>query len=687
MKIIPLSERFFESIDNTLYVFDKTLIESEISVQYFWKIKAKGHSSILAIDHPSDKRKNIYAFETLSKSYQEKIIKRFGNPYDYIAREPILRMLQPDDNAYQFFLSYRYNGDKILPINRVKQYTRAACWLNLLKQIEDSRHKLIKEMGIKVPDFFTHVEALMESEKENGASDTYNGDNQLMQRFPTSARKLIHGKDCKLTQYKEHGYVCLIDKMYGNQLAAKVTDEVAESNLLELIADPRGYDDVMIAYMYNIWATNNNYSIITPATVGVWRRKSAFLVTMSREGNSAFNERFIRQVKGLKVTTPMRLIEHDDNNLDFLFTDENDYAYNRYVSIVVADSFNGLVLGKSYTRQTKDMKDTMQQMIRHAYLDAMYYIRSKTGSWYLPFEIKSDHYAIKSLTPFYNSVGKFVPPAHANKHRGYIEQLFGSPMWKRAQQLVSQGNWNGNNVTAKNPGVNKEWLDLNTKNRPMVGTQAEMQIEKFFHLLRHLPDFKREQMEAPSREQQWLQAFSEMKPEDKRPISDEQFLLTFGITHNPRNPIKITNRGIEPQIDNKRLSYDLPEPWMYNKYNGAKVNVVIDPFDMSRVLITNNDDIRFIATTAQYSPRALQDTYTSSRTYLNAVLAEKKDQVKEVAASTDRRKGMVDDTYFNAEAMIQGGVMIKEIKNEAEQRYLEGTTGYPVDDSDPFDQM
>jgi hypothetical protein len=211
------------------------------------------------------------------------------------------------------------------------------------------------------------------------------------------------------------------------------------------------------------------------------------------------------------------------------------------------------------------------------------------------------------------------------------------------------------------------------KTRPMIGQEAELLIENFFHLLRNMPDFKREDMNAASKEQQWLEKWSNTHADDKRPITDEQFLLTFGITHKPKHAdgIRITNRGIEPQIKNAQYSYDLPEAWMYEKLRGAKVEVIYDPMDMSRVLCTNHDDIRFIAQTAQLTPRAIHDHYTGSRTFLNAILAEKTEQVKKASAASEKRKAIADTRFYNAEAMLQGGVMIKELKNAAEQKMLE----------------
>jgi hypothetical protein len=240
--------------------------------------------------------------------------------------------------------------------------------------------------------------------------------------------------------------------------------------------------------------------------------------------------------------------------------------------------------------------------------------------------------------------------------------------------MMSQDNFTGHNMTAKFRGINPDILkySLDHKTRPMIGEEAELIIENMFHLMRNMPELKREG-DLPSKEQQWLQRWSETHADDKRPITDEQFLLTFGITHKPKHTdgIRITNRGVEPQIKNARYSYDLPEAWMYEKLRGAKVEIIYDPYDMSRVLCTNHDDIRFIAKTAQLTPRAIHDHYTGSRTFLNAILAEKTEQVKRATTATEKRKQLVGTSHYNAEAMLEGGVMIKELKNGAEQKVLE----------------
>jgi hypothetical protein len=681
-----MKDRVFEIIEGVLYCFDKALLESGLSTNYYCKKKSIGGGRLQFISHPIDKRYSLVAFETMSEDHQQKIRARFGNPFEFVVKEPIREMIIRNDQVHQSLLDYRYNDGKMLPIRRIRQYSRACDILELIARIDESRNKPIKELGITVPQFYEHLKSIIQEEQRNGDNEKYEGTNQLYTRFP---HHYVSLRD-KVKEYKDRGIACVVDKAYGNASALKIKDEVAEAHLLSLIENPNQYDDVLVCMMYNTWAEKNDYKIIDPATVGVWRRKKAPVITMGREGNSAFNEKFIRQAKGRLPATPLTLVEHDDYNFNFLYSNsdtKNDF--NRYVGIIVIDSRTKLVLGKSVKRYSDTSFDgklgIRPYQIYHAYLDAMYYIRSLTGGWYLPFEIKSDKWSQSSLTPFYEKVAKFIVPAFGNKHRGYIEPFFGSPLVKRAEKLASQGNYNGNNMEAKYRGVNMEALRESAKVRPMIGAQAETQIERFFQLVRNMPDVKRGALNSPSREQLFLQEWKHLKEEDKRPISEEQFLLTFGVTHNPQGrTIAITNRGVEPQINNQKLSYDLPETWMYEKLVGTSVNVIYDPFDLSRVLVTNGKDVRFIARTAQLVPRAMKDQYTGSRTFLNALLAEKKDQVRRASEASESRRSFISDDLFDAEALLKGGVLVKELKNDAEQKLLEATNDAPYD---PFDDM
>jgi len=651
-------------IDNEPCVEWKEALEAGIKKSTLDGAKNRNSPSWHFIDHPDDKRKVLIGWNKLSDDNKAKIIAKFGKPSDYIARQPIREMIKRDSKAEAFFLAYRYDSNKALSEEHVNKYTIAAGVLEMLKALD--KKELKSKLNISIEEFYKHLAAIIEQDKID---------------LPNSYRRLVVNDDSALKKYNALGYMSLIDWRFGNKLAAKVNDEVSESALLELIAHPNDYDDVLISMQYNVWAKKEGRKTIDPSTVGVWRRKNEADIIMFREGNAALKNKYLKAAKGFRPSQPLYLVESDDNQLDLLFQDsENPKDTKRYVCYVVTDSLNDYVLGYAYALMGEFRKDETIHLIKAAYLNAMYYLKFLTGSWYLPHETKTDRWGLKQLQPFYESLGNYYPTPVGSKNRGYLEQFFGNHHWKRCLKLGAN-NYTGNNITAKHRGVNMEVLALNKKNRPLIGNEAHEQIENFFHRLRHLP-----QSNGISKHAQWMEAWNNMPAENKKPISDEQFLLKFGLEHNYNGEgLRISNKGVQPRIEGKKYDYDLVD-YRIEDIN-KKVSVLYDPYDMSRVLVTDFNGFRMMAHDARLNPRALQDCKdTDSRTYLNATLGEKQRAVEGIAAKSDRRKLVLESAGIDAEGLLQAGVMVKEIKQAAEQRMLVQAMG-ENDDDDILDQM
>lgn len=608
--------------------------------------------------------KLYFYYDGLGDRYKEAIVKKFGNPYEYMAKEPIRRMVTKDYKAEAFFLEYRYagpTGNDSLPFETIKKYTWEASWLNMLNACDADKKNLIKRtLNLSIDKFYENVIALLRIEISNGS---------IGAKFPTSYQRLLG----KMKQYKEESYASLIHPSFGNKAAAKIVDEATDV-LKKLLEDPLQHDDVMVAYLYNKWAAANGYKDIKAGIVGLRRKEWMPELIAGREGWNAFTQKYVRQVKGLPSNTmhPLALVESDDYNLNYYYQDEKG-KHRRYVSYIVADSATGLILGGCY----RAADAPVFQMIQIAYLDAMYYIRSLVGdgNWYLPFEVKADHWNFKNVEPYLKGIAQMIPPAVGNKSgRGYIEQLFGSHHFKRAEKVAATNelNYNGNNITAKSIGVNIEVLKANAKSRPMIGAGAEAQIDRFIWTCRNMPAFTRENMDAPSKEQQFLEKWQSLPAEQKRTVDDLQFLLIFGIKHAPQGRgITITNRGVEPQINGIKYSYDLPNYVDDMSLIGKEVFVHYDPYDMSRVLVTDGDRIRFICKHAVLQPRALAYQYGGSREALNMILEEKKAQVNHVAQLAN---GRAERPVFDVKAALFGGMMPKELmsvaSNQAEEARL-----------------
>ena len=620
-------------VDNILYIEWNELLDSGVPLGTLKTARSRNSKSWRFISDPEDKRKVLCEYEFLGERYKNLLSNKFGNPYDYVAKQPIRDMVQWDSAAEEHFLSYRYDGDKVLSRSHVDKYTAAANWLNMLNEACEDKKQIKKLLGLTIDQFYLHVTELIKLESVS---------------LPTSYRKLKQ----KQKDYAEKGYDILISSHFGHKRSAKISDSKSESVLLKLLSHPNQYDDVFICNQYNEWAKSEGYKTITSKTVWTHRHKNAELLTFEREGISAFKDKFSMKIRGSRPTAPLYLVENDDNHVDLFFTDGNNH-HIRYKAIVVMDSFNNYVLGYAYAQNlTKDL-------VRAAYVNAMHHIKEITGGWYLPHETKSDKWAIKDLKPFYESMGHYVDARLGNKHRGYIEQFFGSNHWKNCLKLGAN-NYSGNNITASNRGVNTEFLSNNQKVRPFLGSESVEQMERFFHNLRHYP-----LSNGMSKQEEWLNAWYKLADEDKKLISDELYLSKFGIEHNYRGEgVSITSKGVDVQINGEAFSYQLP---VYKpEFIGKRVSVVYDPYDMSKVLLTDHETVREIACEAQFMPRALKDHTEGTMKYLKASQNAQNEHANKVAQRSMKIDEELSNYSIDAEAILQANVLDKSQRQIAE---------------------
>jgi hypothetical protein len=677
----------FIIIDTKLFVRYAALVESGISANTIRNAKLRNAPSWSFIDDPEDKRKVLADFEALKDEYKDRVTTKYGNPYERIAKQPIRDLIKWDHQAEEFYLAYRYTGtdgnQKPLPTDTVKKYTAASNFLNVLKRMTEDKRQIKQLTKLTIDQFWKTCCDIIEEDNLD---------------LPASYRRLCVNEDSALKKYIATGYASLIDHRFGNTRAAKVNDEVSQAVINKFLSDPRQYDDMLICMMYNQWAKDNNYKAITHSTVGVWREKLAHEIVMEREGNHALRNKFMIMATGTRPSAPLMLVENDDNSLDLLFNVVGDArAERRYVMMAVKDSFNDHLLGYSVAPIGELEKLTIP-LIQSAYLNAMYYIRSLTGGWYMFNETKSDRYALASLRPFYKQISNnYNDTPTGSKNGRYIEQTFGKHHWKRCMKLSSPdghspaNNYSGNNISAKYRGVNMEWLARNKKNRPFMGEEAERQINHFAHLLRHLPQTTKAAF-GVSKEQQWLDAWNAMSDQHKIRLTDEQFLLKFGIEHNPGEGKvnRISNKGVNPIICGTQFRFTIDGDW--RPHEGKAVKIIYDPNDMSRALITDHQQVRFMAHETNRTARAIADATTNTNDYLRAYTAEKRDTVKSIAAKNEKRDLVLAQHGFDGEAFLLGGGLDKPLKAAAEQSAFSKMLNprgqqQEFDDADILEQM
>lgn len=630
---------FFKINDGKLYITMDGMVEAGYKADALASYCARGYSTLPFIKDPENLKRTLFDYEGLGKKYKASILARWPKPYEEMVMQPIRALIKQDLNAEKFYLAYRNEDNESLPIDHVMKYTKACEVLNMLLEIGFNKKAIKQLTKISVLEFWEKIAELI---KSDGIF------------LPQSYKRLRE----KVKNYQEQGYECIIDGKLGNTNGVKVNDEVAESTLFQMIASPKQYDDVYISLQYNKWARENNRKEITDATVGNYRRRNNDILIMQREGREAYYNKISKSIPGYRPSTPLYLVESDDNHLDFFFVDWDNKTqskyFNKFKAIVVTDSFNDYVLGYAYAQElTVDV-------VREAYLNAMYHIRELTESgWYLPHETKTDRWGIKQLEPFYKSLGNYFKTPVSSKRRGYIEQFFGSKHWEIAAK-EGTNNYTGYNITAKNDGVNKEALLENKKNFPTI-EEAPRFIENFFHRLRMSTE-----KNGLSKQENWLNAFKATPAEKLRPISDEQFLLKLGTLRPEKN--RITSNGLEISINNLEYRFDIPDQY-YFQYKGKQVQTIYDPNDMSRILVTDFASLRFIATTPYYQPRALADYKEGDRTRLNEHLENKLKHVEMVAEKQERRKEVLQGAGIDIDSLLTSGMMLKEDRQRAELEY------------------
>ncbi len=618
---------------------------------YLRKANSVGNRMLPSINDTADKRKVLYCYEGMAPKYRQMVEALYGNPADYLAKAPIRALVTKDFKAESFFFTHQLADDKKLPTETAQKYSNEAAWLNMIISSRDNAKKVIKEgLKLSIDQFFTHVRELLETEKKTG---------RISANFPVSYTRLTE----KINEYKATGYASLIDPRFGNQSAAKLTDEISKSLLIAMLAESNQFDCQLIAHQYNKWAAENNYKPITGQTVANKLAEWKPEIEHTRSGREAWNKNSRRKVMRQRPTQPLYLVESDDNHLDWWFTNDQQ-DYKRIKGIIVTDSFNDYILGYAIT--DGEMQGT--ELVRLAYLNAMHHIHDLTGGWYLPFEVKTDQWNIKQLRPFYESIAHYCDTPVGSKNRGWLENFFGHIDWERSLK-IGNNNYNGHNIGAKTIGVNKEAVLANRKNWPHI-CDAEKQMADFVERLRTQP--RNYNPANKSRQQEWLEAWAAMPEEKKIPISDEQRLLKFGFAHAPRNGSQnsITSAGVRPTIMGIKYAYSVP-PALYMPNNGKQVQVIYDPYDMNRVLITDGEKLRFVASSMTPVAGCMADMHAQGgRALLNQIMQEAKDDSTNALAKAVRRTAVLQDANIDVQDILKRGITVpKQVKQLAEASY------------------
>lgn len=653
-----------EYINNNILCLTYDEFVSFFSVEIYKSDKKRGN--IVTHGLGGNGRKVFIEFESLKDNRKEVIVKKIGNPYEYLAKQPILDLVDWDYEAQKFYSDFVLpNGDKLPAsdqnakgkpqINYVKRYTKAASWLNMISHLTTDKRALKSTLNLSIMDFWDTVGGLVISEEI---------------ALPTNARRLKDKVKAYATcKTPEEKYLSLVEvSKFGNSRSAKIADKESEALLFKMLADARKHDDTVIAAGYNHWAKQNGRETVTPGAIGYFRRKNAHIIAPAREGMKASYTKFVKEIHRDRTSAPLLFINSDDNILDLFFEVErwNDgkvskSKYYRPALYVIIDTFNNYILGYAYGDRVNS------DLIYSAFRNALNHIEELTGAFYLPKQLQTDRWGLdfkmkNQLAEFYKMFGgKFTPQAHGVPQGKYIEASFGTE-WHQVLKAMPSNNYAGHNITSKER-LSGEYMVAASKNYPTIAEMPAI-IESFINVMRIKPNPKTK----VSRQKEWVEAFAASEKSKTRCIDTALKLDLLGVKREG-NPLTISSKGLQFALNKQKIVLDLPEMVIY-EHNGKKVDVIYDPENLNQMLVTDHKGLRFVAGQYVNRPAALADYKPGDRLRLEADFEAKK-QISHLMANTieDRISYLGEDV--NAQSLLQAGVLLKDVKHGAEATYLE----------------
>lgn len=585
-------------IDNLLYIEFSDFINAGWKEDAIKKANFRNGPFWQMLPDPLDKRKTLVQYDTLRPKDKERITTQFGNPYEYVAKEPIRKMVQLDPAAELFFKDHRYDEDKYLPFEHQVKYTTAASWLNLLIKLNENKRIIKKDLNLSLEKFWSNV------------CDIIKADNIDL---PTSYRRLLN----KMDEYKESGYAVLIDWRFGNKLSAKIgkTDvgfnEEVYNKQISLIRNAatraNNFDAQQITSAVNMIFEKNNWPTVSLTTVYNICKENSHLTMPGRRGKREYNNHISMQHLRKRPEFPLHYLTLDGWTVELLYQEDKTYN-NRLVVVIVLDVMNNYPIGYAIG----DRENT--ELIRMANRNASLHIHQLFGDYYQPKQLQSDNYGIANLTPFYQAMAHLHTPAAVGNAKSKVIE----PYFKYLNKTYCQRfpNWSGFNITSKKDNQpNTEYLNMIKRSFP---TKEEViaQIEMFIN------------QERKTKIDQYMQGWQALPDHEKVTMNIMDRIMVFGKPTNYTNTI--TGMGLNVTIGGQKLVYDSFDP-AFRSLQHLKWQVVYDECDLSSILVINEESKRrFVLDSKRALPMDIHSMNAEDHEYRSRITNFNKQRYEEI---------------------------------------------------------
>lgn len=394
----------------------------------------------------------LIEYETLPENYKSLVQAKYGNPYEYMAKQPLRDLIKADTKAIEFFEKYRKpDGFPLKPECRI-EYANSAAICNAIDQLLSDKKKLKRDYHITLDQFWKTAGAIVKE-----VCDRY--PNSL----PTSERRLkpIY------KEYIKNGYSALISGKIGNDNSRKV-DELLERLILSLYASGKPYaKEVHEAYQRFLvgelevidlatgelfqpeqFCKDGNPVEISDTTVWAYINKPYNRITVDRirTGALEFNNTHTPHNHRHSPLYAFSKISMDDLELPFkLPNGERVKAYQ------IMDVASGCIIGKSFGT------DKNRRLFMEAIVDMFRLIINK--GWGIPAEIEVEQHIANTFSDDLLKQGNVFPFVRFCRPR--------NPQEKRAEHIFRHKKYG---IQKKRDGFQGRWYGRQEATRPNEDT-------------------------------------------------------------------------------------------------------------------------------------------------------------------------------------------------------------------------
>lgn len=530
------------------------------------------------VRRPSAELPALYAVDSLPLKYKTEVYRRYPDLKAQAESKPFVESIEPDGAALDFYQRHQFGDGKYLPTDKQTEYANNAAVLNAFRLVlerSDSQHRKQSKRCISKAEFWRKAAQALPR-----IADTF------PHTLPENPRRLQE----KFNQYVREGYGALITGKYGTRNAAKIDDDTKESLLIRLISDARNLDNAQIARIYNVVAETQGWKTITGAAVGVWREKHDLVTAGGRLGATRFRNQKSMQVKRTRPELPLLYCTIDGWVAELLYQKVNErngtITYtNRLTIVLVLDPCINYPIGYAIgERETPEL-------IKAALRNAANHTAELFGRRYRFNQLQSDNYGRGNLAPVYQIMGEKYTPARAHNAKSKVIEPFFNQFNRKYCQLCK--NWSGFGITSnKDLQPNSEFLNKHRHDFP-TEEGCRQQLVAFI------------ERERAEKRAEYVKLFAKLPKERRLPLSDEQYLLTFGADTGYRNALE--GVGLRPTIGGIKRDYDCFDP-KFREYAHVRWAVKYDPDNLDHVLAVNEDgSLRFMLERKHVQPMALAD--------------------------------------------------------------------------------